>query len=65
MILVLYKALKLGKYYYAGILIGFRNSFEMVIEGDEKDVCVEVKREGLSLDPFDYVTFSIQKNLGK
>lgn len=38
----------------------------MVIEGEKKDICTEVKPEGLELDPYyDRVTLSIQINRGK
>ena len=46
------------------VVIGFRNSFEVVMEGGTKTVCAYVMPEGLRLDPFDRVPLSIQTNPG-
>lgn len=50
--------------YYSAVVIGFKNSFEAVIEGGRKTVCAKVKPEGLRLDPFDRVPLSVQTNPG-
>jgi hypothetical protein len=45
-------------------VIGFKNSFEGAMEGGTKNVCAEVKPEGLRLDPFDSVPLTIRINPG-
>ena len=47
------------------VVIGFRNLFEVVMEGETKPVCADVKPEALRLDPFDRVPLSIQINPGR
>ena len=44
------------------VVIGFKNSFEAVVEGRNTTVCAEVKEEGLRLDPFDRVPLAVQTN---
>ena len=46
------------------VVIGFKNSFEAVTEGEMTSVCAEVKPEGLMLDPFDEIPLSIRTNQG-
>ena len=47
------------------IVIGFKNSFETVMEGGMKSVCAVIKPDGLILDPFDRVPLIIRTDPGK
>ena len=60
--------INLKSYYYIniiGLLIGFRNSFETVTEGEAKDVCAEVKFKGSLVGTDKAVRLSIKIHLGK
>ena len=48
----------------SAVVIGFKNSFEAMVEGRTIAICAEVKPEGLRLDPFDRVPLSIRTNPG-
>lgn len=46
------------------VVIGFKKSFEAVMEGGTNRICAKVKSEGLRLDPFDRVPLTIRTNPG-
>lgn len=51
-------------YTYTAVVVGFKNTFEAVVEGRTTIVCAEVKPEGLRIDPFDRVPLRIRANPG-